>query len=444
MSSCTAAWTLAVTVAGCGAPAEAPTADICAGAELHDDPPLMDGSDSVRGCLAYGWTRVLVGSGSFASVAPDGTVAALSNVSGSSWVTVLSWDGETLGSFPIDPTGDIVRIAPGGGVVAASFTGRIRRFAPSGNVEWSIDAGASISDLAVSPDGAVLISEYVDDSPTEAAHGVLSRYDADGTTGWSKTIRHAAAPALATRADGAVAMTTRDACSSPEPCRASFDPNGADGPMVPGAQAASAVVLLDASGQTIGISDLDQDPQHPQGPLFVKSSFMGLGALTAEIRAWGGATTPEKIEIDVDPNGDAHRISMDLPASPDALITLDPRGSFCWARHFAPMDDTARAQIIGLFASRAGVAVDVNGDVYKVHHVLHLSPSGQIVWRLDRANDGSMNDVALAGIDDTGDVVLSGRFDGAEDFDPGSATDVKSADESHRRYITVLRPCTAR
>ena len=88
-----------MTVAGCVTPAEAPTADTCAGAELNDDPPLMAGSDSVHGCLAYGWTRVLVGSGTFASVAPDGTVAALSNVSGSRWVTVLSRYGETLGSF---------------------------------------------------------------------------------------------------------------------------------------------------------------------------------------------------------------------------------------------------------------------------------------------------------------------------------------------------------
>ncbi len=440
------AWALAFAISGCGGQAAPalPGAATCPGVTLHDEPVPAAGTDSIRGCLTYGWTRVLVGSGTFASVGADGTIAALSNVSGSNWVTVLSPAGDTLGSFPVDPTGDLVRIAPDGSVVTASLTGSIRRFRRDGTVVWTIDAGKAISDLAVAPDGGILVSAYVDDSTAGPAHAMLATYDRDGVGTWSKTIQHAATPTLAARSDGSVAMTTRDNCAPPTPCSTNFDPNRLDAVTAPHVEATSAVVVLDSEGQTIGVSHLDQDLRHPRGPLFVRSAFLGAAGMVAQVRAWGDETSPQSLQVDVDPNGMGHPVSLDVPASPDALISLDAQGAFCWARHFAPMDATAHAQIIGLYASRAGMALDVNGDIYKVHHVFYVSPAGQIVWRLDRANDGSMNDVSLAGIDDVGDVVLSGRFDAAVDFDPGPEDDTKSADEGHRRYVSVLRPCSPR
>jgi hypothetical protein len=144
----------------------------------------------------------------------------------------------------------------------------------------------------------------------------------------------------------------------------------------------------------------------------------------------------------VDPGPAVTLRAVDTDAAPDHLLGFSGR-MLAWDLGFPPLDDSGRAYVVGLFANRYGVALDVNGDVYKTHHILQLSPDGVVRLRYDKPNDGIANDVQLAGMDDAGQIVLSGRFEGTQDFDPrpGAAVDSLSASPEARRYISAISAC---
>ena len=371
------------------------------------------------GCFRYGWTKQLSGSGTLAAVASDGTIAALSLQDGVRQVTVLDRMGQQLGSFPIEPYGDLLRIFPGGEVVAATRTGQLARFDMRGTALAKLDFGHPIEDLAATPSGLLLVSWQGEGGAAGLSeHGVVAAFSRDGTLHWSTTIEYETAPALAVSPDGSLLATGR--ATSALGSLTAFS------------------ILLDLNGQEVTRHTLSVSAAHPAGPLFVRSAFMGRVALQ-ELSAWPNAGS-WPATVDVDPSDSVSELTLHSNA-PDFLTASDLAGASCWARSFRPLDESNHARLVSFAANARGAVIDVNGDVYKVHHIMRLSAAGTVRWRYDRPNDGMMNDVLLAGIDARDLVVLSGRFEGTQDFDPGPAIDARTATVESRRYITALFDC---
>ncbi len=410
---------------GCGASPEASTS-------REALPPPA--SPAPADCVIYRWTRALPGSGIDAAVAPDGTIVAVSELQGLHSVTVLDRDGNTLGSFALDPFTSQVRVATGGRVVAAAADGRVRSFAADGRIVWTAELGHAVVDLVARGDGGAVVSG-------QAETGVVSYLGPQGALERASAVR--VAPFLVADASGRLALTSRDACSIDTPCGSGFDPNQAAAASTatePGGAQTSAVVLLDAAHRTTGGFVSGIDSANPLGPVFIRSGLLGADAVVVQARAL--SLQRQRASIDVDPGLGVAMRDVDTDAAPDHLLGFSGR-SLAWDRGFEPLDDSGRANLVGLFANPEGVVVDVNGDVYKTHHILQLAPDGSLRLRYDKPNDGIANDVRLAGVDDLGRIVLSGRFEGTQDFDPGVGTDVLTATPEARRYVTVLSACVA-
>ncbi len=403
-------------VLGCGATPDAPAA-------------LAATSD----CVTYHWTRVLPGSGTQASVAPDGTVVAVSELQGLHSATVLDRDGNELSRFALDPFTSLIRVAAGGRVAAVAADGRVRSFAADGAVRWTTELGHAVTDLVALADGGVIVSG-------QAESGVVSYLDAQGNVQGRSRVR--AAPFIVADNTGRVVLTSRDVCSLDAPCGSGFDPNRTATPAATDAGGAqtSAVVLLDAAHLTIGGFIAGVTAAEPLGPVFLRSGLLGPDALVVQSRAV--SIQRQRASIDVDPGLGVAMRDVDTDAAPDHLLAFSGR-RLVWDRGFEALDDSGRANLVSLFANRQGVVVDVNGDVYKTHHILLLGPDGTPRLRYDKPNDGIANDVKLAGMDDLGRIVLSGRFEGTQDFDPGAASDPLTATPEARRYVTVVSGCVA-
>lgn len=382
-------------------------------------------------CVTYHFTRVLAGSGSDASVAPDGSIVAVSELAGLRSATVLDRDGHELTTFPLGPFASVVRVASGGRVVAAAADGRVRSFGADGRVRWTLDLHVPVADVLARPDGGAVVSG-------QAEQGVVAFVDSQGRV--ESTARVRAAPFLSAEGGERLLLTSRDTCSVQAPCAAGFDPNQARAPVVSeaGGVQTSALVLLDGARRTLGgfISGVDQE--HPVGPVYVRSAPLGPAAVVVQATAL--ASDRQRVEVDVDPGLAVALRAVDTETAPDRLLAFSGR-SLVWDYGFEPLDDSGRAYVVGMFANQRGVVVDVNGDVYKTHHIFLLGADGALQFRYDKPNDGIANDVRLAGMDDDGHMVLSGRFEGTLDFDPGPGVDEHRASPEARRYITAISSC---
>jgi hypothetical protein len=408
----------------------------CGAAPDVSTPPAATApTDAPADCVAYHWTRALPGSGTDAAVAADGSIVAVSELQGLHAATVLDRDGNALGSFALDPFTSQVRIAAGGHVVAAAADGRVRSFGVDGSVVWTAELGHAVVDLVALVDGGAVVSG-------QAATGVVSFLDAQGNVQSRSSMR--AAAFIVADDSGRLALTSRDACSIDHPCGTGFDPNQVSVPSAAapatdaGGVQTSAVVLLDATHHTTGGFISGVNAAEPLGPIFIRSGLLGPDALV--VQASAVSIQRQRASIDVDPGLGVVMRDVDTDAAPDHLLGLTGR-SLAWDHGFEPLDDSGRARLVGLFANRRGVAVDVNGDVYKTHHILQLGPDGAPRLRYDKPNDGIANDVRLAGMDERGRIVLSGRFEGTQDFDPSAGSDVLTATPEARRYVTVLSAC---
>lgn len=394
------------------------------------DPSSRDDGASAD-CVRYHFTRLLPGSGVEASVAADGTIAALSEVAGAHWASVLSRDGRLLGFFALDPFAELVRAAAGSELVAAAADGRVRRYRADGSVRWTAQLEGHIVDLWPEPGGGAIVSRQVDG-------GAVSYLDAAGSV--VRTLAVRSAPFVVRDGAGNVALTSRDLCQDEAPCGSGFDPNAAPKPTAvsAGGRETSAVVLLDAQARTTGGFLADVTDAAQVGPLFIRSAWLGPGAVV--VQATAVATERMQTSVDVDPSSAVRLLDVDTDRAPDHLLGLAGR-ELSWVFAPTPLDDSERAHVLGLFAHPGGVVVDVNGDVYKTHHILQLSSQGLMTMRYDAPNDGIANDLRLAGVDDSGRIVLSGRFDGTRDFDPGADRDALTATPEARRYISVISAC---
>ncbi len=383
-------------------------------------------------CVAYHWTRALPGSGTDASVAADGSIVAVSELQGLHTATTLDRDGRELGTFALDPFTTVVRAAAGGRVLAAAADGRVRSFNADGSTRWTAELGHPPLDLVARADGGAIVSG-------QAETGLVSYLDGQGNVQRSNVVR--APPLLAADDTGHLALTSRDACSIDDPCGSGFDPNQATASSAAtdaGGAQTSAVVLLDAAQRTTGGFISGVNAGEPLGPVFIRSGLLGPDALV--VQASAVSSQRQRASIDVDPGLGVAMREVDTDAAPDHLLGFAGRG-LVWDRGFQPLDDSGRAHVVGLFANHQGVTVDVNGDVYKTHHILQLAPDGSLRLRYDKPNDGIANDVRLAGMDARGRIVLSGRFEGTQDFDPGAGTDMLTATPEARRYVSVLSAC---
>jgi hypothetical protein len=406
-------WLAAVATLGCGAP------------------PATDAVQDAAACVTYHFTRVLAGTGLDASVAPDGTIVAVSEVDGLHQASVLNGSGNLLGSFELDPFTAVVRAAAGGAVVAAASDGRVRRYAATGEVVWTSQLEHRASDLVALAEGGAIVAG-------QAEAGVVSYLDYHGRVTASLTTR--TAPTLAADESGRLALISRDQCRPQAPCGAGFDPNRPDVSPAPlaGGSETSAMVLLDQQGQTTGGFISSVTSEQPVGPLFVRAGLMQDGAVV--IHSSAVASERLRTNMDVDPGAGVALREVDTDAAPDRLLAFEGR-TLLWDHGFEPLDDSGRAYVIAMSANQHGVVVDVNGDVYKTHHIVLLGPDGKTRLRYDQPNDGIENDVRLAGMDGAGRIVLSGRFAGSHDFDPGPDQDTHTASVTARRYISVLSEC---
>jgi hypothetical protein len=300
---------------------------------------------------------------------------------------------------------------------------------------WTAELGLGVLDLEPREPGGALVSAQTADGP-----GRLSYLDDAGNVDQEFPVR--TAPFLALDGDGAVALTSRDRCRSDAPCGVGFDPHA---PAIPNAAApdgseTSAVVLLDPQGRTTGGFISNVNTAAPVGPLFMRSGLTSAGIV---VLAKAVAPARTQTTADMDPGVSVALRDVDTDAAPDRLLAFSGR-TLVWDRGFEPLDDSGRAYVVGVFANRQGVALDVNGDVYKTHHLLQLSSEGSVRLRYDKSNDGIANDVRLVGMDGAGHIVLSGRFDGTQDFDPGAGVDSFTASPDARRYITSISACPSR
>lgn len=393
--------------------------------------PETTAEQDAAACVTYHFTRVLAGTGLDANVAPDGTIVAVSEVDGLHQASVLDESGNLLGSFELSPFSSVVRAAAGGAVVAAAPDGRIRRYTATGEVVWTSQLEYRAIDLVALANGGAIVAG-------QGERGLVSYLDAQGRAAASLSTR--TAPTLAMDESGRVTLTSRDQCRAQAPCGAGFDPSHPDVSPAPlaGGSETSAVVLLDQQRRTTGGFISSVTDEQPVGPLFVRAGVMQDGVVVVH----SSAVAAERLRtsMDVDPGTGVALREVDTEAAPDRMLAFAGR-TLLWDHGFEPLDDSGRAYVIGMFANQHGVVVDVNGDVYKNHHIVLLGPDGKTRLRYDKPNDGIENDVRLAGMDGAGRIVLSGRFAGSHDFNPGPDEDTHTASITSRRYISVLSEC---
>lgn len=162
--------------------------------------------------------------------------------------------------------------------------------------------------------------------------------------------------------------------------------------------------------------------------------------------------------VDFDPGPGVYNLTTGSTDLESFVVKLDSAGNFLWARQFKgsgnnfntgislDVDIAGNTIVTGFFNQTvdfdpgAGVynmtALSSPGDMY----IVKLNAAGNLVWAKQVGGTGSVYCVSM-GIDGSGNILLTGNFQGTADFDPGpGVNNITSVLSNGDIFICKLTP----
>ena len=134
------------------------------------------------------------------------------------------------------------------------------------------------------------------------------------------------------------------------------------------------------------------------------------------------------------------------------ILKLDSLGNFIWNKHIGgiqadfatglALDDTGNVYITGTFVD--SVDFDPGPGVMNFMSyspstfIMKIDASGNLVWAERLESPLGFNEAASIALDESGNVICTGRFRGDIDFDPGMGVSMHSESEYNVNYLLKL------